>query len=274
MAKDFFDTAEKALNQEGSGDTCWANFGYWAQAQTYPQAGQALAQLLADAAGLQSGHALLDLGFGMGEQLRFWQQRYAVTDLLGVNPSASQLAVARSRLPADTRYELHCAGVQDLPQLLPGRRFQRVLALDCAYHFPRREALLRRLRQQIDADGRLAWTGLYLPDQPATASQRIARRAVCAASRIVPANLHTLQDLQACLQRQGWQLEQHRNITQQVWPPFAAWWRYYRQNYRVPRRARLKFDLTASVVERAAQQQLFQYGLFVARPALGAASKK
>lgn len=270
MGADFFDTAERALNQEEGGHTAWANFGYWPHAQSYPQAARALACLLADSCDLQAGHRLLDMGFGMGEQLQLWQQQYGVRDGVGLNPSASQCAVAHEILPQSSSLQRHCAGVEDLPRLLPGQSFDRMLALDCAYHFPRRESLLRLLRQHIDAHGRLAWTDVYLPAGTSSTHQRLLRAALCHISRIPVSNLQSLVSIQAGLQRAGWQLEQQRDITEQVWPPFARWWSRYRRQHTVPPRARLKFDLSAAVVARAAKNGLLRYGLFVAQPIAGA----
>src|SRR5689334_18482728 len=59
----------------------WLNLGYWEQARTYPEAAQALAQVLGDAAELGPNDKQLDVGFGFAEQDIFWIKQYGVSHI-------------------------------------------------------------------------------------------------------------------------------------------------------------------------------------------------
>lgn len=263
MSKDFFDTAELALNAPQ--DTAWGNFGYWNEAEEFADAGADLARIVADAIELGADDHLLDLGFGMGEQLRLWHREYALTRLTGLNPSRSQVEFAQSRLPA-ADYALHCLGAEALAQVEISPPLSKALALDCAYHFPQREQVFAEVARRLPSGGLFGWTDLYLPPRELTMGRRAKLTAICATAKIPRENLVTLDDYSAMLERAGLELVEQDDLSDAVLAPFALWWRCSEVQHRLSRRHRLKYDLTAQVVESAAMDDLFRYGLFVARP--------
>ncbi len=262
MSKDFFDTAELVLNAPG--DTAWGNFGYWNEAETFPEACEELARIVADAIELGPDDHLLDLGFGMGEQLRLWHTAYGLNRLTGLNPARSQVDFAQSRLPADG-FVLHSRGAEELVDVNIDPPVNKALALDCAYHFPQRAQVFAEVAQRLPVGGLFAWTDLYLPPRAPSLARRAKLAAICTSAKIPRENLIELDAYSRMLQSAGLELVEQEDLSDAVLAPFALWWRCSDVQHRLSRRHRLKYDLTAQVVESAAMDDLFRYGLFVAR---------
>lgn len=260
----FFDTAERGLNAESGHATVWSNFGFWRDAHSYPEAAEALARRLADAMHLGPSDRVLDLGFGMGEQLRLWHAAYGVRMLTGVNPSPSQNAVAQQQ-PCMADFRL-IEGWAEAVLPLPGAgAFDKVLALDCAYHFAPRAGVFRAVAQSLARGGCLGLTDLYLPRPPGPATAT-ALRGMCALSRIPHANLLDREGYRRQLAEAGLTLQRFEDITADVFVPFARWWRHYGRRQRLPPRDRLKFATTAAFIARAAARGVLGYALVIATP--------
>ncbi len=264
MAREFFDTAELLLNHAAGQDTAWSNFGDWSQARDYPQACEALARRLADAAQLQGCDVVLDLGFGMGQQLALWRQAYAVQTLIGLNPSLSQCEEAERRGFA-RGYSLHTAEAEDWARCVGSARFDKILALDCAYHFRQREHLLAALAARLKPSGLIAWTDLHLAPGRANRVLHWQRRAVCAACRIPAENLMDLPSYQGALKAAGLELLQQQDLTADVLHGFARWWPEFARQRKLPWRRRLKYDLTAAALTLLEGRDGLRYSLFLAR---------
>ena len=81
-------------------ETLFMNLGYWADptVQTLDEAARALAGLLGEAARLQPGDDVLDVGFGLGDQDLYWAERFRPGWLAGLNIVPRQVEVARERV--------------------------------------------------------------------------------------------------------------------------------------------------------------------------------
>jgi microcystin synthetase protein McyJ len=134
----------------------WLNLGYWKEARTYPQAAEALAALVAETAALGPTDELLDVGFGFAEQDLFWVQRFGVKHVTGVNITEMQVQRAQARVRErglDGRIALHLASATALP--FEAGSFDKVTALECAFHFDSREAFFREALRVLRPGGRL-----------------------------------------------------------------------------------------------------------------------
>ncbi|OYT92349.1 MAG: hypothetical protein CFE43_08780 [Burkholderiales bacterium PBB3] len=174
----------RALLNHGFADSTWGNLGLWTQAQDYPAACEALAVRLADQVQLQPGHSVLDVGFGYGDQLLVWKKSYGVGRITGIETDAAGIAQARHKLAAFADVTLSLGDGRTRPAK---ERYDRVLALDCAYHFAPRSAFFAQAYRALLPGGMLGLTDIVLADEENPAQHaRLAR-----ACGIPPENLLT-----------------------------------------------------------------------------------
>jgi cyclopropane fatty-acyl-phospholipid synthase-like methyltransferase len=140
-----------------SESSLYLNLGYWEGAETFEQACDALAHRLAESAGLGPGDEVLDVGFGFAAQDLYWLEAFGPARITGVNVTPLQVAVGRRRVAE--------RGLGNRIRLLPGSavalpfraaRFDRVLALETAFHFDTREDFFREAYRVLRPGGGLA----------------------------------------------------------------------------------------------------------------------
>ena len=78
-------------------NTSWINLGYWLEGDSisYIDACRALAKKLGDSAALGHQDRVLDVGFGFGDQIKFWADTYQPISIVGVNISPEETRVAQ-----------------------------------------------------------------------------------------------------------------------------------------------------------------------------------
>jgi microcystin synthetase protein McyJ len=234
---------ERALLNFGFSDSTWGNLGLWSDAaQDYPSAAQALAVRLAERAQLRPGCSVLDVGFGYGDQLLVWKQRYGIGRITGIEMDMNGITEARSKLVgiADASLHLDTGDLQ-----LPKEPYDHVLALDCAYHFAPRSAFFARAVRSLRPGGVLALTDLVIAD--GTTSARHARLAkVC---RIPMENLLTQRDYARELTELGFCNIRFEALSEQVLRGFArfAWHLLCRRGLAALSAGGLKILVTAGI---------------------------
>jgi microcystin synthetase protein McyJ len=156
----------------------WLNLGYWANAQTYPEAASAMARLLGDATGLTPDDKLLDVGFGFAEQDFMWLAEYNVGHITGVNITPMQVEHAQERAKArnlSDRLKLQVGSATELP--FGPSSFSKVTALECAHHFQTREQFFAEAYRVLEPGGRLGLCdGVPKPGQPLNWFTRLVLR--------------------------------------------------------------------------------------------------
>jgi microcystin synthetase protein McyJ len=234
---------ERALLNFGFPGSTWGNLGLWTDAgQDYPSAAQALAVRLAERAQLRPGCSVLDVGFGYGDQLLVWRQRYGVGRITGIETDANGISVACAKLDGFADVTLHLdTGNLQTPQLL----YDHVLALDCAYHFTPRSAFFARAMRSLQPGGVLALTDLVIAD--GTTSAQHARLAkVC---RIPMENLLTQRDYARGLTELGFCNIRLEALDEEVLRGFTrfAWYLLRRRGLAALTAGGLKILVTAAI---------------------------
>jgi len=98
MYETLFRTDELKLNDEDKYGLSWANLGFWNGNHSYSKAGRNLAIELGKSLKLSEKDRVLDVGFGLGEQLLLWHSFFQINSIVGINPSNIQNDYAQSRI--------------------------------------------------------------------------------------------------------------------------------------------------------------------------------
>jgi cyclopropane fatty-acyl-phospholipid synthase-like methyltransferase len=243
-------------------ETLYLNMGYWKQATTYDAACEALALLLAERAQLASGQALLDAGFGFGDQDLLWARRFDVR-ITGFNVNAAQHEVARDRAAAAglaERVDFRLGSV--LATGLPDASVDRVLALESAFHFPSREQFFAESFRLLRPNGRIALADICEGRGGGGLADRLARRAADAFWQIPDANRYGVDGYCARLAAAGFVDVSVERINEHVFAPFAAYARRRQAEPDVVARAN---PLLRALWRSPANDRLFDYVVIHAR---------
>lgn len=144
--------ATRAFTTEG----LYLNLGHWREARTIDEACPALADLVAEAAGMGPADEVVDVGFGFGDQDIRWAERYNPRHITGLNVTPMQVRLARARVRRRGlahRVTLHEGSATAMP--LPDASCDVVTAVECAFHFDTRAAFLAEAFRVLRPGGRL-----------------------------------------------------------------------------------------------------------------------
>lgn len=202
----------------------YLNLGYWRDARTIDEACTALVERIGQAADLGSEDEVVDVGFGFGDQDIHWMRRFGPKSITGLNITRSQVEVARRQVAEAglvERIDLRHGSATAMP--LSNASADKVLALECAFHFDTRAAFLREAARVLRPGGRLV-TGDIIPAPPAAdpaarAWQRASWAATARIWNIPPANADTCESYTAKLRAAGFDNIQIESIRHDVFAP-------------------------------------------------------
>jgi len=155
----YVDTHLARLSAGASGDTgdLFMHVGYWDDPERAGGRDElALAQrrlndVLLALADVRDGMSVLDAGCGFGATLKAIDTGRRNMRLFGLCNDPRQIDLARRAMPHLGWIE---ADACDIP--LPGGEFDRILAIECAFHFPSRRRFLAEAARLLRPGGRLA----------------------------------------------------------------------------------------------------------------------
>jgi len=137
--------------------TLYRNVGYWEDGTaTLDDASEALARVAAEKLELGPNDRLLDVGFGYGDQDMYWMEHYRPREIVGINITQSQLELASKRVAErgmSDRIRYQSASATHLP--FADNSFDKVVALECAFHFQTRLDFFREAFRVLRPGGRL-----------------------------------------------------------------------------------------------------------------------
>lgn len=258
----FFDSQDVLLNIKQ--EHTWGNFGYWENTQDYPAACEQLATKLGEAVSLTASDRVLDLGFGCGDQLQLWHERFGVEQIEGWNVSEFQCAIARQKaLPKGVT--LHCGdffskAFSEQPQ------FDKVLALDSAYHFDTRTRFFDFADQHLRPGGKLGLVDISFSMESVKPWHRSFVKLMASMAKIPQDNLSNKNEIQRALGKH-FELEQWHDITPLVFMPFCDFIRSHHSQFSRFISASLwrKYHVTSRALTYLCEHELIQMNLVIAR---------
>lgn len=189
----YFDVLLRRLDQRHPAIECafgrHVHWGYWAEpsraqptADDYGHAAEALCQQICSAAHVADGQHMLDVGCGFGGTIASLNERFANAALSGLNIDSRQLQRARRWVHAvkGNRIEFVQGDACALP--FADRSFDRVLAVECVFHFPDRAQFLAEACRVLKPGGYLALSDFvpqawYAPFARIGSGSRLMQRA-------------------------------------------------------------------------------------------------
>jgi microcystin synthetase protein McyJ len=132
----------------------WLNLGYWKEARTYPDACVAMVELLGMRAGLQPGDRVLDVGVGFAEQDFVLLDRFKVSHITGIDLTPVHVDKGRERVAKRGLEQEIDIGLGSATAMeFPDASFEKVLALECAFHFDTRDQFMREAFRVLKPGG-------------------------------------------------------------------------------------------------------------------------
>lgn len=163
----YFDTLLTLLEQE---DLAVAesfgrhvHWGYWSdpsQAKKtpadYAQAAECLTQEVCKAAQVGDNLAILDVGCGFGGTIASLNERFTGVHLTGLNLDKRQLERARKKIIAEQANTIDFIQGDACQLPFADGNFDRVLAVECIFHFPDRRRFFQEVFRVLKPGGYLA----------------------------------------------------------------------------------------------------------------------
>jgi len=231
--------------------TEWLNMGYWKDTNIFPEACEALALKLAQAAGCKPGGRVLDVGHGTGESLIFLLTNPSVarpSHLTGITSLVSHYQRSQARVASlgqtvpvilhagDAVYRPGARGHPLNPSSEDGDKFDTILALDCAYHFRSRVEFLRQAYGRLRPGGSVALADICFANGALETGWTRFVMAALGAGLMPRENRISTDEYLAQMREIGFTEVEVEDITQDVFPGFifflakrgAGWWIFSR----------------------------------------------
>ena len=216
-------------DSDGRVDDLFFHLGYWPDPSAarhdfdeLKAAQRRLNDRILDFAELRNGLRVLDVGCGLGGTLAAIGNRHGAMDLVGLNIDHAQLEIARGSVRGGSQNT--CAWVTGdacaLP--FPTASFDRILALECAFHFRSRLDFFVEAARVMRPGGRLAMSDFVTAASLRTACPAGVGAEIQASVGPWPSFWDDTENTAAAAQRAGFSLLLEENASQATLPSYRC----------------------------------------------------
>lgn len=234
----YFDLLIDDRPNRGKIGQLWENqvhWGYWESPEAadgtltdYVAAMEQMNRVLFEAGKVADGQTLLDVGCGFGGTIRQINATHSGMDLTGLNIDPRQLAIAETESKPSRGNAMSWIEADACQLPFEDNSFDRVLAVECIFHFPSRERFLAEASRVLKPGGYLAVSDfvpilMFFGKTPIWMAirSRIAKSYGTLGS--VPLRSYTTMGSRA-----GLQLETKRDIRKNTMPTYPFLLKYLR----------------------------------------------
>jgi ubiquinone/menaquinone biosynthesis C-methylase UbiE len=123
--------------------------------EAYIAAAEAMTERVCRSAHVENGQRILEVGCGLGGALSYNNDRLTRCELVGLNIDPRQIEYARKRVTARPTNTVTFVVGDACALPFDEGSFDRVLAVECIFHFPSRRGFLGEARRALKLGGRL-----------------------------------------------------------------------------------------------------------------------
>lgn len=226
----YFDLLISERQVGGESGQLWENqvhWGYWEDPKRakgtradYIAAMEQMNVVLFEAGKVADGQKLLDAGCGFGGTIQQINGTYSDMDLTGLNIDPRQLAAAEAQTEPANGNKIGWVEADACQLPFEDNSFDRVLAVECIFHFPSREKFLAEAARVLKPGGYLAVSD-FVPALTFFGKTPfwMAIRAQIAKSYGTLGNI-PLRGYKSMGKRAGLKLEENRNIRKNTLPTY------------------------------------------------------
>ncbi|MCV7204044.1 SAM-dependent methyltransferase [Mycolicibacterium peregrinum] len=235
----YFDLLIDERQDGGETGQLWENqvhWGYWEDPKTakgtrddYIAAMEQMDHVLFAAGKVADGQKLLDAGCGFGGTIQQVNGTYSDMDLTGLNIDPRQLAAAEAQTKPVNGNKIGWVEADACQLPFEDNSFDRVLAVECIFHFPSREKFLAEAARVLKPGGYLAVSD-FVPTLMFFGKTPIwmAIRPRIAKSYGTLGNV-PLRGYRSMGKRAGLELAEKRNIRKNTLPTYPFLLKFFRE---------------------------------------------